>query len=47
MSMSRTVKFCMGGTEKAQALMLDRVFQDKILGSEKEHRGAAGSGVAA
>lgn len=34
-STSRTVKFCMRGTEAAQALVNDGIFQDEILGSGK------------
>lgn len=36
----------MGGTEKAQTLVYDEVFEDEILGNEKGGRDAASSGVA-
>lgn len=45
-STSRTVKFCMRGTEAAQALVYDRIFQEEILESEKEGRDVASLGVA-
>jgi len=46
MSTSRTVKFCMGGKEKAPALVCDEVFQDEMFGNEKGSRDAPNSGAA-